>query len=273
MFDPVTTVSISLGSVVLDRPDQTGRYIAKDLAGGWAYIVGDSEGDNRCRGQGVCDGGLDLTLRCAFLSAANRVPDCSQIRILVETRQAHRMMVQLAVKDPHVIAAIGGRPVSILTRPEARSSFQVRTAAERAASVALRDREHAESHESVVDTETAAAVETGVVTGVKEADVTAAGKPKSGATQNWRPYINVSSRHSSTGVDSINGDGKEAVAVVSTPSAAIRWFANKSARSNLSAGPVPIPQHPPSSRAVRAWLRDFESHVETIRCDLQDVGA
>ena len=146
MFDPIGTVSIALGSVVLDRPDQTGRYFAKDLAGGWAYLVGDAEGDNRFRGHGVCEGGLDTTLRCAFLSAVNRIPDCGRIRILVETRQAHRMIVQLARRDPHVVAAIAGRPVSVLTLPEERSSHQVRSAAERAASTALRDREHAEWH-------------------------------------------------------------------------------------------------------------------------------
>ena len=72
MFDPTGTVSIALGSVVLDRPDRTGRYFAKDLAGGWAYLVGDAEGDNRFRGHGVCEGGLDTTLRCAFLSAVNQ---------------------------------------------------------------------------------------------------------------------------------------------------------------------------------------------------------
>ncbi|HEY1413258.1 MAG TPA: hypothetical protein VGF36_14020, partial [Rhodopila sp.] len=144
MFDPIGTASIALGSVVLDTPDQTGRYFAKDLAGGWAYLVGDSEGDNRFRGHGVCEGGLDTTLRCAFLSAVNCVPDCGRIRVVVETRQAHRMVVHLARRDPHVAAAIAGRPMSVLTLPEERSSHQVRSAAERAASTALRKREHAE---------------------------------------------------------------------------------------------------------------------------------
>ena len=157
MFDPIGTVSITLGSVVLDRPDRTGRYFAKDLAGGWAYLVGDAEGDNRFRGHGVCEGGLDTTLRCAFLSAVNRIPDCGRIRILVDTRQAHRMIVQLARRDPHVVAAIAGRPVAVLTLPEERSSHQVRSAAERAASTALRDREHAEWHASEAEAEAEAA--------------------------------------------------------------------------------------------------------------------
>src|SRR5258708_11621469 len=98
MMSPVGSVSITLGSVVLDRPDQTGLYIAKDMTGGWAYLVGDAEGDNRFRGQGVCAGGLDVTLRCAFLSAANRVPDCDQIRILVDSRAAHGSMVRLSLR-------------------------------------------------------------------------------------------------------------------------------------------------------------------------------
>ena len=148
MFGPLGPVSIFLGGVVLDRPDQTGEFIAKDLAGGWAYLVMDAEGDTRSRSQGVCPGGLDAALRCAFLSAANQVPESRQITIMVDSRHAHRVMVQLAVADTHVTAAIAGRPVSVRTRPDERAGILVRAAAERAASAALRERERAERVES-----------------------------------------------------------------------------------------------------------------------------
>ena len=98
MFDAATSVCISLGSVVLDRPDQTGLYIAKDLAGGWSYLVTDPDGDTRCRGQGVCDGGLDEALRCAFLAAVGRVPESAQITILVDSREAHRAVLHTALR-------------------------------------------------------------------------------------------------------------------------------------------------------------------------------
>jgi hypothetical protein len=277
MFNPVGLVTITLGSVVLDRPDQTGRYIAKDLAGGWAYLIGDADGDNRCRGQGVCEGGLDLTLRCAFLSAGSRVPDCAQIRILVETRQAHRMMVQLAVKDPHVIAAIAGRPVSVMTRPDARSSFQVRTAAERAASAALRDREYAEWHEPPAeDPARPAADGLGVVTGLKETIIAVIGKPKPGATPDWRAHLTGRRPHLPTGPGTVDSLAREAAAVASPRSAAIGWFVSpllRSARNGLTAAGVLAPRHVPRSRAVKAWLQELDSHVATIRGDLQDVGA
>jgi hypothetical protein len=144
MFTPIGSISLYLGSVVLDRPDQTGQYFAKDLAVGWAYLISDDDGDARFRGQGACAGGLDVALRYAFLSASGCVPECGPIRVMVESRQAHRTMVRLARSDTQVIAAIAGRPVAIMTRPEERASFHVRSAAERAASGALQERERQE---------------------------------------------------------------------------------------------------------------------------------
>lgn len=143
MFGPVGPVRITLGTVVLDSPDRSGRYIARDMVGGWAYMIADKAGDTWARSQGGCPGGLDVQLRCAFLLASSQVPESRHITILVETRQAHRAMVVLARQDVHVIAAIAGRPVSVATRPGERSSFQVRAAAERAAALMLRDREEA----------------------------------------------------------------------------------------------------------------------------------
>jgi hypothetical protein len=268
MFEPVGLVSISLGSVVLDRPDQTGRYIAKDLAGGWAYLVGDADGDHRCRGQGVCEGGLDLTLRCAFLSAANRVPDCSLIRIFVDTRQAHRMMVRLAMKDPHVVAAIAGRPISILTRPETRSSLQVRTAAERAASAVLRDREHTERNTP----EAPAVDDADVACGAEETEVASVRKRMSDATSDWRSRLRPASPRRSTVAGIVDSRAEEARPVISTPSTLIGRLVRpiaKGARNSLSGGP----RQTPRNQVVKAWLEDLESHVATIRCDLQDVGA
>jgi len=139
------TVYISLSAVVLDLPDQTGRYIAKDFAAGWAYIIADAEGDKRFRGQGTCAGGQRTALRYAFLSAVSCVPESSRLTILVEAPEAHRQMVQLATTDAAVIAATGGRLMQVMTRPRERSAFQARSAAERAASAALLARGQDES--------------------------------------------------------------------------------------------------------------------------------
>lgn len=144
MMHTFGSVSIFLASIVLDRPDQSGLYIAKDLAGGWAYLITDAEGDSRFRGQGACAGGVDVALRCAFLSAVGCVPDCGSIRVMVESRQSHMAMVQLARSDAHAIAVIAGREVMVMTRPLERASYHVRSAAERAASGALQERERVE---------------------------------------------------------------------------------------------------------------------------------
>src|SRR5258708_977559 len=113
MFSPVGVVCVSLGSVVLDRPDHTGVYIAKDLVAGWAYHIADSDGDTRYRGHGVCAGGLDVALRCALLCAASYVPDSAAITILVDTQQSHRTVVKLVTKEAWVMGAIAGRPVTV----------------------------------------------------------------------------------------------------------------------------------------------------------------
>jgi hypothetical protein len=271
MFNPTGLVSISLGSVLLDRPDQTGRFFAKDVAGGWAYLVGDAEGDNLWRGQGVCEGGLDLTLWCAFMSAVNRVPECRQIRILVETRQAHRMMVQLAVNDPRVAAAIAGRPVSVLTRPDAKSSYHVRNAAERAASAALRDREHADWTEARAEATTQDAPN--VVTeipgpGLENRDLS--------TMRAWRMRVDLI-RSGPANAAAIGHDRfKTAEPGASTRSVAVgRLFdpiMNKARDGMVAAGWLSQPRAS-RNRAVRDWLEDLDSHVEMVTVDLQDVGA
>ena len=138
------TTWINLGAVVLDSPDHTGRYIARDIMGGWAYLVSDREGDTRARGNGGCPGGIDVQLRCAFLLAANQAADSARLMIVVESRKAHKAMVELGRNDPQVVGAIDGRPVFVMTRPDERRSFQVKSAAERAASAVLQERERAE---------------------------------------------------------------------------------------------------------------------------------
>jgi hypothetical protein len=145
MFHRTGLASITLSAVVLDIPDRSGRYIAKDIAAGWAYFLVDSEGDSRFRGEGTCHGGRDMALRCAFLAAVNCVPDSSSIRIVVEGKETHRCMVGLAVNDTHVREAIDGRPLSVASRPDERTVWQARMAAERAAVTLLRDRERAET--------------------------------------------------------------------------------------------------------------------------------
>jgi len=143
MFQRTGLASITLSAVVLDIPDRSGRYIAKDIAAGWAYYLVDSDGDSRFRGEGTCHGGRDMALRCAFLAAVNCVPDSSQIRIVVEGKETHRCMVGLALHDTHVREAIDGRQLSVASRPDERTVWQARMAAERAASSLLRDRERA----------------------------------------------------------------------------------------------------------------------------------
>lgn len=281
MFESFGAISIALGSVVLDSPDQTGRYFAKDLAGGWAYLVGDAAGDNRFRGHGVCDGGLDMTLRCAFLSAANCISDWGHISILVETRQAHRMMVQLAVRDPYIAAAIAGRPVSVLTRPEARSLYQVRSAAERAASTALRERERAEWHKETTDAEEIelAGRNAGLATalgGVGDAAVATAANEELGALRNWRARRSAESVASARRAGVGGMHAKNAVPEAPTSNGAIRWLVRplmEGARNGLVAAGLITPPAPRRSRAVTQWLQDFDTHVMAVTSDLQDVGA
>lgn len=286
MFDPIGTVSITLGSVVLDRPDRTGRYFAKDLAGGWAYLVGDAEGDNRFRGHGVCEGGLDTTLRCAFLSAVNRIPECGRIRILVETRQAHRMIVQLARRDPHVVAAIAGRPVAVLTVPEERSSHQVRSAAERAASTALRDREHAEWHASEAeagnDGEAAVAVEaaagpTRTSRGRAPADVVPAdGAEELSAMRDWRARRRAEGLRAVKSAGSVDGRSARTAPAAPVANAAVRWLVGPlmdSARNGLTAAGILAPSAPRRSRAVTEWLQEFDRNVAAVTNELHDVDA
>ncbi len=272
MFNPTGSVSITIGSVVLDRPDRTGRFIAKDLAGGWAYLIGDADGDPRCRGHGVCDGGLDLTLRCAFLSAANRVPDCTQIAIIVETRDAHRMMVRLASGDPNVAAAIKGRPIYVMTRPDARSCFQVRTAAERAASSALRDREHAESQEFA---EALSPKETDLpLVGRINATPTAQ-KNEPTAVSDWRSRIAATHPRPQHPSRPVIGPSRAQVPVSAPAQTGLFGFITplmKTARGSVALAGL-IPSRPaPASRAMTAWLTDLDTHLSTVRGDLQDFG-
>jgi hypothetical protein len=273
MFGPVGSVSISLGSVVLDRPDQTGLYIAKDLAGGWAYLIVDADGDKRFRGQGVCEGGLDVALRCAFLSATNCVPDCLLIKIVVETRQAHRAMVQLASGDTHVVAAIAGRPVAIMTRPQERSSFHVRSAAERAASTALRDREHAEWHAAHslanVPAEAGINIDGGIgVVGLLHRDPC--------PTQGWRvrhgpgsarpPIVNSDAR-------AVANPTSSAPVQLTSVRRLLRPIVDGARDGLAAAGVLPPRRKAPVNRAVIDWLKDFDTRVANVRSDLRDVGA
>jgi hypothetical protein len=296
MFDPIGTASIALGSVVLDRPDQTGRYFAKDLAGGWAYLVGDSEGDSRFRGHGVCEGGLDTTLRCAFLSAVNCVPDCGRIRVVVETRQAHRMVVHLARRDPHVVAAIAGRPMSVLTLPEERSSHQVRSAAERAASIALRNREHAEWQAADADTDEMESSDT-MTASVHHApaDTAArdrkpdraaagdtrtgfAGTGKLGTMRDWRAYrtTDAGRRDMLPKQPPAAALHKQPAAAAPIPDTAVRRLVGplmERARNGLAAIGLAAAPPPRRSHAVMEWMRDFDRNVSAVTSDLQDAGA
>ncbi len=252
MFGPVGPVRITLGAVVLDSPDQSGLYIAKDLIGGWAYLIGDKAGDTLSRSQGGCPGGLDIQLRCAFLLAANQVPDSRQITILVETRQAHRVMVNLARRDVHVIAAIAGRPVSVTTRPDERSSFQVRAAAERAASAMLRDREQADWLKRHPLKELASQPALEDSTKPHEPPAESADGKDHVPERTWRANLGPERARAAGGTPSPvqTGDGGAATAPTN------------------SSSPRPLTERSP---ALTDWLRKFNEQVGAIGSDGKDV--
>lgn len=283
MLSPAGAVCISLGSVVLDRPDHSGHYIAKDLAGGWAYLVTDAQGDHRYRGQGVCEGGLDMALRCAFLSASHRVTDSGRLGIVVESRQAHRTMARLAVADPTVVAAIAGRPVAIMTRPQERSSFHVRSAAERAAAVALHERERAERQQSgalaVLPPEAGA-------TEAPDVETPAAADAVPALTTTWRSRRGPEA----TPPAATAPDIAEPAPPPPTPLAAsqpppappplaamvrvVRQRLGEARQSLTTAGLAAArPAPPPRNRAIVAWLSEFDNHMASVKADLRDVGA
>ncbi len=242
MFGPVGSVNITLGTVVLDSLDHSGRYIARDMVGGWAYLIADREGDTRFRSQGGCPGGLDVQLRCAFLLAANQVPDSRHITILVETRQAHRAMVKLARADVHVVAAIAGRPMSVMTRPDERSCFQVRAAAERAAASVLRKREHTEWLEQKP---------------LKELpSYQTSGEPTNVAVPNMPDHENIPSRTWRSNL------GLEGPPSALGPSESIRKTGSRGALD--SAGTVVSHQPTSRSQALTDRLREFNEQVAAM---------
>lgn len=256
MFSAPGLVGISLGWVVLDRPDQSGLYIAKDLVGGWAYLIADDDGDTRFRGQGACAGGIDVALRCALLSAVACVPDTQQMRVVVDSRLAHRLVVGLALNDRRVNAAIGGRQVSVMTRPLERSIGQVQTAAERAASTALRERER-EEWKSAAATE-----ETTEISEILSAELV------SGDTVGWRQRRAIYSDTSTQQSPGIDEAAKHAQITATAPPPPM------GARASIAAtcSPGRNPARPRGS-LFGAWLRDIDKQVESLRTDLQDAGA
>jgi hypothetical protein len=260
MSNPTGLVSITLGWVVLDRPDQSGVYIAKDLAAGWAYLIADQDGDSRYRGQGPCAGGVDVALRCAFLSAAACVPEYTSMRILVDTRLAHRAMVRLALQDPRVAAVIGGRQVSVMTRPLERSTLLMQAAAERAASTALRTREREEWDEAHAQADT-----------MTEISNVSAGVESSGGT-GWRER-----QAEARGAPA---PARLAQATLPAPAPVGRSQVLQrlvgplldGARASLeTAGLTVVRPQPRRSRLLGDWLHDFDGRVETARSGLEDV--
>lgn len=253
MFSPAGLVSISLGWVVLDRPDQSGLYIAKDMIGGWAYLIADEDDDTRFRGQGSCAGGVDVALRCALLSAAACVPECSQMHIMVDTRRAHRVVVGLALHDRQVNATIGGRPTSVMTRPLDRPAVRVAAAAERAASIALRDRELAERQATISDRTT---------TDVGEAEEAWQSDHRFNA---WRER-----RAAAQGLDT----SRPGTSPVTAPAGkTVRLLLGRSRNEMHDESPFSVPSAQQRSNPLGSWLRDIDSRVRILRTDLQGVGA
>ncbi|MGI4951366.1 MAG: hypothetical protein ACRYGM_06140 [Janthinobacterium lividum] len=263
-------VTIFLGWVVLDRPDQSGVYVAKDLAAGWAYLIADHEGDTRFRGQGPSAGGVDVALRCALLASLACVPERSHIRILVDSRLSHRAVVRLALGDRRVMAAIGSQQVSVLTRPLERSAVLVQAAAERAASTALRAREREDWEELPALPDTATEIS----------------RATAEDEQRWRVRRAAARR-----VQAVPAKVEAAsLPVVSAAAAPAPLPMAKPARAPVlkrllsplldgarvslaSAGLIARPAQAPRKPLLEDWLRDFDGQVQTIRTDLEDIGA
>jgi hypothetical protein len=250
---PPGSVCISLGAIVLDRPDRTGLYIARDLAGGWAYLIADAEGDARSRGQGGCEGGLDVALRCAFLSAITRIRRTDRIILLVQDAEAHAAMVRLAKSDPRAVAAIAGRQVAIMTRPQERSCFHVRLAAERAAATALVDRERAEWHGPAVlpPVSTPDAAYPAPSSTMPAATPPATAMP---ATTMPATTMPATTMPATTMPATTMKDWRSRLGVPASPLVDRRAAPNESA---------------PRSRPLAAWLDDFDSRVANLSADLR----
>jgi hypothetical protein len=183
------------------------------------------------------------------------------------------MMVQLAVKDPHVVAAIAGRPVSVMTRPEARSSYQVRSAAERAASTALRNREHAEWQKAAAASEVATDAALIAAPDILAPDTT---KREVDTIQDWRARRSARIQQIPAVPGTDHRLPEDVAPMASTPTASIRSIIRpilRSARNGLAAAGVLAPNQDQRSRAVKAWLQELDSHVAMVRVDLEDVGA
>lgn len=264
MFSPAGLVSISLGWVVLDRPDQSGLYIAKDMIGGWAYVIADEDDDTRFRGQGSCAGGVDVALRCALLSAAACVPECSQMHIMVDTRRAHRVVVGLALHDRQVNATICGRPTSVMTRPLDRSAVRVAAAAERAASIALRDREIAERQAAQPSKTTR---DIGGAAKVRdEGHCLSAWRER--RTAGWDPDP---MHPGASPVMTQAGAG----ASVQQPMTGrvVRPVPSRSRNAVDDKGFLSASSGQQQSNPLGSWLRDLDSRIKSLRTDLQGVGA
>lgn len=244
---------ISLASIVLDVPDQTGQYIAKDFAGGWAYLVTDGEGDALFRGQGSHTGNVAGGMQYAFLSALACVPETRRLTVFVDTPQAHRQMVQLATSDAGVVASIGGRPLSIMTRPKERSSFKVRSAAERVALATLHARELSDSQ---------AAAETVVNT---PEETKPAPLPESMAEavdqQHWRSRWGA---HSAAGGIVGEVGHRNLKPPVDDKPAWLRSESSAEESCGLRAGP--------RSGVPTEWLHELDSQVGVLTADLQTIG-
>jgi hypothetical protein len=269
-------VTIFLGWVVLDRPDQSGVYVAKDLAAGWAYLIADHEGDTRFRGQGPSAGGVDVALRCALLASLACVPERSHIRILVDSRLSHRAVVRLALGDRRVMAAIGSQQVSVLTRPLERSAVLVQAAAERAASTALRAREREDWEELPALPDTATEISRATAEDEQRWRVRRAAARRVQAVPAKAEAVPVPA--------SLPGPGSSPAALPApVPMArAARAPVLKRLLSPLldgarvslaSAGLIARPVKEPRKPLLEDWLRDFDGQVQTIRTDLEDIGA
>ena len=245
MPDLVGPVRVALGAVVLDTPDRTGCYVAKDSVGGWSYLVIDSDGDHRFRGDGTCAGGVDVALRWAVLAALNHVPDCRRIQLFVSSPQTHGAMLRLAQVDDLVIEAMGGRMLTMLVRPNEKSVRRAIGAAEMAAIALLRERARTETvqlaREAALQDEAPAAIETFDEPG--------------GSFAEWRER---------------RGQATPAAAPVVTPAGRAAPVGNLLV--NMVAPLIRRHRKPQRNPSIASWMQDLELRINTVKSGLEGVG-
>jgi hypothetical protein len=260
MADPIP-VRIALGAVVLDTPDRSGQFFASDAVGGWSYLITDQAGDYRYRGDGSCPGGLDTAMRWALLAALDQVRDFSRIQLLFPSRQTHAVAERLSQRDDLVQAAMAGRVVGLLIRPDDRSVTRAAMAAEQAAANLLRDRARGEKVED-------AGLPRQPSRAWVDRPAVAPRAPEPIGMGAWR-----AARIERPAPPPLRRTAAPEPAAAASPSArTVPLMDGLLAR--LSGMGVPgLRRRPSGNPAIASWMSDFDSQVAAVQSHLEGVGA